>query len=203
MKRAARVSPFLIATVLVGWLGWAAPASAAKARVEVTGQTACFGEGGEVIACATSGQDGELQAGVSSPTQRFRDRGDGTVLDTLTGLIWLKTANCFGEMLWVPALVTANTLASGACGLTDRSEAGDWRLPNVKELQSLIDFGQSEPALPPGHPFTDVQPVFYWSSTSLVGSPAAAWDVSLREGVTTNDSKDGGLFLVWPVRGGP
>jgi hypothetical protein len=69
--------------------------------------------------------------------------------------------------------------------------------------QTQTDDGPPAPALPVGHPFTDVQPVFYWSSTSVVGSPAAAWDVSLREGVTTNDSKDGGLFLVWPVRGGP
>ena len=38
-------------------------------------------------------------------------------------------------------------LKSGQCGLTDGSVAGNWRLPNVKELQSLIDFAYSKPAL--------------------------------------------------------
>ena len=33
----------------------------------------------------------------------------------------------------------------------------DWRLPNVKELQSLLDYGHDYPALPPGHPFIKVQ----------------------------------------------
>ncbi len=39
------------------------------------------------------------------------------------------------------ALTESNTLNSGECGLTDGSDVGDWRLPNVKELQSLIDYG--------------------------------------------------------------
>ena len=66
------------------------------------------------------------------PTPRFQDKGNGAVEDKLTGLIWLKDAN---------------TLASGSCGLTDGSVAGAWRLSNVKELESLIDFGFIGPAL--------------------------------------------------------
>ncbi|NIO68243.1 MAG: DUF1566 domain-containing protein, partial [Anaerolineae bacterium] len=55
---------------------------------------------------------------------------------------------------------------SGECGLGDGSSEGDWRLPNVRELQSLIDYGRQTPALPSGHPFTGVQSSLYWSSTT-------------------------------------
>ena len=49
---------------------------------------------GVVIACDNTGQDGETQAGVAWPSPRFIDNRDGTVSDELTGLIWLKDANC-------------------------------------------------------------------------------------------------------------
>ena len=82
------------------------------------------------------GDDGEHQAGVSvSP--RFIDNLDGTVTDNLTGLIWLRNADCFGRQDWYGSLAAANGLRDAECGLTDGSAAGDWRLPNVKELQSL------------------------------------------------------------------
>ena len=133
------------------------------ANVARTGQSGCWNASGTVINCAGTGQDGALLKGVSvSP--RFTDNGDGAVKDNLTGLIWLKDANCFGNTTWTNALSNANTLASPSCGLADGSAAGAWRLPNVKELQSLIDFGQLDPALPAGHPFAGVQSNYYWSS---------------------------------------
>jgi hypothetical protein len=49
--------------------------------------------------------DGALQKGVECPTPRFTDRGDGTIKDNLTGLIWLKNANCLGRTTtWQAAL---------------------------------------------------------------------------------------------------
>jgi hypothetical protein len=182
----------LAAVMAVCLGGWEPLVFAQKAFVEVTGQTPSYAEG----------DDGDIQAGVPFPKKRFVDKDNGTVEDTLTGLMWLKQADCFRDRTWAEALMDANTLADGRCGLTDGSEAGDWRLPNVKELQSLIDFGTLDPALPAGHPFSGVQSSFYWSSTTFAGSPFVAWDVSLRDGVTTNDVKDSGFFLMWPVRGG-
>jgi len=173
----------------------------APADVARTGQTGCWDGAGTPISCAGTGQDGALVKGVSvSP--RFTDNADGTVKDNLTGLIWLKNAGCVGAQTWTNALSNSNTLASGACSLTDGSVAGAWRLPNVKELQSLIDFGHSNRALPGGHPFSMVQSVSYWSSTTVASSTARAWNVNLYDGVVDVSFKTNSTFWVWPVRGG-
>ncbi len=141
-----------------------------------------------------AGDDGGLQAGVAHPVTRFVDNGDGTVTDSLTGLIWLKNANCFGALLWPDALVAVNGLQNEGCGLSDGSVAGDWRMPNIKELLSLIDYGRSNPALPTNYDlfFTEVQrPRYfidtylgvtlndgagYWTSTTVAGGPYAGYD---------------------------
>jgi len=165
-----------------------------------TGQTGCWDASGTPISCAGTGQDGELQKGVST-FPRFTDNANGTVKDNLTGLIWLKNANCSGLLSWTNALSTANTLSAGFCGLTDGSVAGAWRLPNVKELQSLIDFQNVSPALPAGHPFAGVQSSNYWSSTTVVGSLNAAWEMNINDGTPGGVFKSTPIF-VWPVRGG-
>jgi hypothetical protein len=193
-----KLGTVLMVAVIIAWIGvWVTPAFAKPALVEVTGQTTSFADG----------DDGDIEAGVPFPTPRFTDKGNGTVKDNLTNLTWLKNANCFGAQTWVNALSAANNLADDPastttdCGLSDGSLAGDWRLANVKELQSLIDFGNFNPALPTGHPFSGVQSSDYWSSTSLAVRPDVAWIVILNDGVTFFDRKDG-TILVWPVRGG-
>jgi hypothetical protein len=69
---------------------------------------------------------------------RFVDNGDGTVTDALTGLVWLKNANCYGSMSWPNAMSLTGMIKSGWCELSDGSVAGDWRLPDIEEL---IDLG--------------------------------------------------------------
>jgi hypothetical protein len=186
------------------YLGECAQACAGvPSAVPKTGQTACWDAGGAPIACAGTGQDGEYQLGASA-SPRFTDNADGTVTDNLTGLIWLQNANCIGRQTWTDALTASNALASGACGLTDGSVVGTWRLPNVKELQSLLDFSQTNPALPPlppGYPFSGVQSFLYWSSTTYASGPLYAWVVYLDNGDVYSDDKRNDYF-VWPVRGG-
>ncbi len=133
-------------------------------------------------------------------TNHFTDNGNGTVTDRLTGLIWLKNANCFDSEVWTAALAVANGLASGACGLSDGSTAGQWRLPNRKELQSLLDPTREGPALPAGHPFTGVQFTYYWSSTSDASDTSFAWGVDIDGSGVYLGGKTGGNY-VWPVRG--
>jgi hypothetical protein len=155
------------------------------------------------------GDDGDLEKGVAWPSPRFTDNGDGTVMDNLTGLIWLQDANCDGAMMaWSNALAHANGLYDGCsdcggtdydCGLSDGSSAEDWRLPNVKELQSLIDFGEDNPVLPSGHPFTGVQSASYWSSTTNANDTSTALRVFMSDGSTVSDDKSS-VYYVWPVR---
>jgi hypothetical protein len=140
------------------------------APVPKTGQTSCWDENGNPIDCEGTGQDGELQKGLQWPDPRFTDNGDGTVTDNLTGLIWLKNANCFGWIDWNDALEASNNLAAGQCGLNDGSGSGDWRLPNISELHSLIDHDNYDPALPSSHPFISVHESYYWSSTTSAGA---------------------------------
>jgi hypothetical protein len=162
-----------------------------NAGVPRTGQTTSY----------AAGDDGALQRGVAWPNPRFTDNSNGTVTDNLTGLIWLKNANCFGLQTWANALSAANTLNSGECGLSDGSAEGAWRLPNVREQQSLIDYGRFNPALPSGHPFTGVQTATYWTSTARADLTSHAWGVTLNFGVAYNTDKTS-AFNVWPVRGG-
>ena len=187
----------------------ATAAAPGTAPVEDTGQQICYDPTGSTtdeIPCAMTGQDGELQRGVDWPAPRFTDNLDGTVTDNLTGLIWLKDANCatfFAPIDFEDALAEANGLSQGFCGLTDGSVAGDWRLPNIKELLSLVDYGESSPALPSGHPFgTSVQSSVYWSSSSAAINPFFAWVVIMNSGTSTINVFRDSLHFVWPVRSG-
>lgn len=174
------------------------------APVGDTGQQTCYDPSGttaDTIACGGTGQDGEKQAGADWPAPRFTDNQDGTVTDNLTGLIWLKDAGCLGPDTFAIALLSAALTAQGVCGLDDGSVAGDWRLPNIKELLSLVDYSQSSPALASGHPFTNVLAAFYWSSTSFAPLAIGAWGVFMAGGNDGTDFKDSD-GQIWPVRGG-
>lgn len=180
--------------------------STGPAKIWKTGQTACYNEY-EAIECAGTGQDGELQKGEPMPDPRFADNADGTVTDKLTGLIWLKNANCFGARVWSDALLDANGLADGDCDLTDGSSAGDWRLPNALEIVSLSDFSQTNPALPTEHPFINVPTYsspFQWTSTSTAVLPTYAYCASATtDGHYTHLTKTyADPMSVWPVRDG-
>ena len=114
------------------------------APVLKTRQTLCWGADYPYpdIPCAGTGEDGEYQAGVTQPTPRFIDNGDGTVTDYVTGLTWLQHPRCLRQLTWAEALDASYNLTDGQCNLSDGSIAGDWRLPNAKELQSLSDFAE-------------------------------------------------------------
>jgi len=173
------------------------------ARLARTGQTAPY----------ATGDDGSAAQGVAWPGVRFVDHSDGTVTDQLTGLVWLKDAACLAPTDWPSALTAANQLASGACGLSDGSRAGQWRMPNVNELESLVDVSQANPALSAGHPFTHVNlSSAYWSSTTYMALTTNAMAIRFSDGRWINgvDPGDGGFGNVkatsvnalWAVRSG-
>lgn len=181
-------------------------AFAEQALVPQSGQVLCYDAAGTEIPCAGTGQDGDLQMGIPWPSPRFTDNNNGTVTDNLTGLIWLKNANCFGRISpWSNALSAANTLASGSCGLTDGSVAGHWRLPNRNELGSLINRQQSDSAAwlnTVGFSGVSTQyGTYYWSSSSN-SNGGYAWAVYFGDGNSGLHEKTYRNYYVWPVRGG-
>jgi len=139
--------------------------------------------------------------GVVWPNPRFTVQNDtNCVQDNLTRLVWTRNANIAGKtMPWENAVqyCQANLNATGYGGYRD------WRLPNVRELQSLVDYGRADPALPEGHPCDGVVPGYYWSSTPYIaaGTLEFAWHVNLYNGYVYGAHKSY-AFYVWPVRGG-
>jgi hypothetical protein len=163
-----------------------------------TGQTTSY----------VNGDDASLHKGIAWPGPRFADNQDGTVTDNLTGLTWLQNAGCFPAAVWATALSDVNQLASGSCGLLDGSRAGQWRLPNLNELESLVDISASNPAVSLGSPFINVSNGIYWSSTSYFGGQGGspdAWTIRFSDGRYMNDFssnvKTTSLNEVWAVKG--
>jgi len=197
------------------------------APVPQTGQVQCYDVTGVTIPCTGTGQDGALQEGVEIPTPRYTDKRDGTIKDNLTGLIWLKNANCPNALrMWQEALDDVKNLNSTGkmngndCGDTSGKKGShrtDWRLPNVRELHSLVDYAFSNPAIsnakgdgsctPTDCAFSNFQ-VGYWSSTTLVSDPffpTEAWSVDFTFGslVTAfKNSRTSIVSRVLAVRGG-
>ena len=145
------------------------------APVPKTGQIECRDSGYQSIDCSGTGQDGDNQAGAEWPDPRFTDNGDGTFTDKLTGLIWLSNYYCAEgnnaiSGTWEYALNWVNQLGQGSCGLNDGSAPGDWRLPNVRELLSLIDYNYTA-GIPIPLELVEllggyVGESYYWSSTT-------------------------------------
>ena len=147
------------------------------------------------------GDDGSYQAGQPLAVDRYLDRGNGTILDQMTGLVWLKDSGCLGGTDWNSALVAMANMAHGVCSLEDGSVPGEWRLPNIVELMSIVDYGNVSPALAPNHPFVNVQSAFYWSSSTLNNVLDRARPVDFASGrVDSNQGDKSSLHFVWPVR---
>jgi len=127
------------------------------------------------MSCSGSGQDAEFKNGVPWPDPRFQQNGD-VVLDRLTGLVWTQNANLAEfPLTWQEALKFIGEMnPKGVFGFDD------WRLPNRRELRSLMSHQTRKPALPEGHPFTNVFLGWYWTSTTAAINPAYAWYIHME-----------------------
>jgi len=97
----------------------------------------------------------------------LHDNGDGTVSDRATGLMWSKADSDRG-MNWQQALARVQQLNA-----MNYFGHNDWRLPNAKELQSILDYSRV-PAIAPVFDITrlsDGEYPFYWSSTTHLDGP--------------------------------
>jgi len=98
---------------------------------------------------------------------RFVDNGDGTITDRATGLMWMK-ADSGTAMNWQEALRHAEDL--------EYASHDDWRLPNVKELQTIVDYSRAPDARNPSVRGAAIDPIFqvtemeswFWTSTTHI-----------------------------------
>jgi hypothetical protein len=169
--------------------------AASQARVPVTGETA--------------GAIGSAN-GTAWPSGRFVGSGasNNCVSDKLTGLMWVKDLNTViikgstngNSTTWQNALdsVKQANADGGYCGYTD------WRLPNVNELKSLVNYGEISPAAwlnSNTQGFVNVRADLYWSSTSYAPTSGNAFYVHFSNGHVDARYKLNDNY-VWPVRGG-
>ena len=161
-----------------------------------SGQRQCYDVSGRQIECHGSGQDAEFRPGLAWPLPRFALQDEGLVLDRLTGLLWLRNANFFDfPMQWQEAEERIEEMrAEAAFGRTD------WRMPDRHELRSLVDHGASRPALPEGHPFTNIFLGWYWTSTDAAIARGYAWRLQIEGGRMFYGNKEEESFL-WPLAG--
>ena len=115
-----------------------------------------------------------VPAHADAPAGRYT-AGTGTVFDSKTGLTWEQPASTTA-LAWTDA--NSHCVAKGA----------GWRLPTVKELFSLVDFGKAMSPAPAmiDATFTGTQSAIYWSSTKVAGSPSSAWYVAFDDGRASN-----------------
>ena len=188
------------------------PLSGTTSEDDLTGivnphKSTCYDWRDNIIPCDFKRQYAELLLEKPIPASRFVDNKDGTVVDNLTGLVWLKNANCFGKLDLKGAEQELRDLKDGDCGpnpdltLADGSSAGDWRLPTMGELCSLIDFSRRDPALPSGHFFLNVPTGYHWSATTLDHHSELAWIVYIESGTTCYEDIKNLAGHIWPVRG--
>lgn len=141
----------------------------------------------------------------STPNGDFHVFDDGTVAHLKTGLIWKRCAEgqrwngarCDGT----PQLVSWG----GALQLSvQASDAGavDWRVPNRKELESLVEFCGHSPAINLVQ-FPDTPAERFWTSTTFVDTPSRAWDVYFSDGYSGASGKSADLLHVRLVRTAP
>jgi len=141
-----------------------------------------------------AGDDGTYQKGYPLVGDRFTDNGDGTITDNASGLMWpkdLKGAACNGgsSIGWIAGITFAE-------GLTFATHS-DWRMANLKELISIMDYSLYGPPLNPI--FIQAVTSSYWTSTAYKGNLDFRWGVWFTSGNCSNIHKAGNAYIM-PVR---
>ena len=147
----------------------------------------------------------------TAPDSRYTDNGNGTVTDNQTGLMWKQCSEGLSNSdNAVPACDTGSAITytwqgalSHAQTVNSASFAGhsDWRLPNVKELSSLVEMACYWPAINVNR-FPNTLSSGYWSSSPVADRSASAWNVHFSVGSGGGNLKAGGHYYVRLVRGG-
>jgi len=186
----------------------------AAKKLPASGQTTAYG----------SGSDGAVQAGSALS---YTDNGDGTITDNVTGLMWEKKDDSGGihdkDNVYTWGMTSAPYTMNGTMVTTFLATlnggagfAGhtDWRIPNAKELQSIVDYEVPYPGPVVNAAFNNgctsgctvttcscTRSDDYWSSTTNRNYEGVAWGVGFSYGDVGDDGK-GDAYYVRAVRGG-
>ncbi|WP_051309697.1 Lcl C-terminal domain-containing protein [Desulfogranum japonicum] len=136
-----------------------------------SGQTACFDSKGKQVDCKHLGLECETHRISPWPEPRFERLSQDIVRDRATQLIWPRNAllteyplNWKESLEWIQEINSQHLF-----------ERNDWRLPNRRELRSLIDHSKKKPALPDSHVFHNIALGWYWTSTTAAMNTRYAW----------------------------
>jgi len=140
------------------------------------------------------GEDSDYQPVLSQPN--YTDNGDGTITDNRTGLMWKKCSS--GNLICgTSALGNPWEEAIFYCETLNFAGYDDWRLPNIRELESIINYN----TLP------SINNVYfpntwgpYWTSTTDVSDNTYAFSISFDDG-TINTRNKNDILLMRCVRG--
>lgn len=130
---------------------------------------------------------------IASPALAFTysDNGDGTVTDPTTGLTWMR---CSMGQTWTGSTCTGTAIyytwnqANALTGTVSFAGNSDWRLPNIRELQTIVDGLTSNPAIDwvvfPATPIA-----LFWSASAHAGLSGYAWFVDFGDGYGNYSTK--------------
>ncbi len=171
-----------------------------KSGVAIFGKTGTFTgnnipDTGQITGYATS----DDASYASSAQPGYTDNGDGTTTDIRTGFMWAKDGsgagcNSGGTALW--------EVAGNFCQNLTFAGFTDWRMPNIRELMSITDYGAASTAKINGTYFPNTAAEAYWAATTYVPNTAYAWTVAFNDGLVGATSKAGSYYIRC-VRGGP
>ena len=138
--------------------------------------------------------------GVPGTIKNFTDNGDGTVTDRDTGLMWVADPSRCGISWGMPGTPLAMDITTASIATAGLNYAGytDWRLPDVNELSTLVDYSRTSPSLSPTF-FPNVQANKYWAGTPWAGMAGNFWTVDFDSGWTDYDFQPNTNFIR-PVR---
>lgn len=134
------------------------------------------------------------RSGEMNPPERF-ETASNTVLDRLTGRRWLTSATEINRpVTWEEAIAAVDFLNTENTAGYD-----DWRLPNIRELESLVVLSLHSPALTKEF-FSGSIAEGYWSSTTSAYETRYAWVLYPLDGAIGVGFKQLPDFCVWAVR---
>ncbi len=172
--------------------------------IKKTGQTKSYNQDGDEVTDGSVKDDGHYQKGVAHSYSR--DDSKEIVTDHITGLMWQDNESI--EKPWVTQanydarnyFDTSGDTATIYCASLDLGDYTDWRLPTIKELESIIDYDRYDPAI--SSVFVHVGSDVYWSSTTAKRYHNNAWIVYFHTGLENGSGHKYGDQVVRCVRAG-